>query len=235
MFKAILFDLDGTLLDIDMDIFLQHYFRKMVGMAREAGYANADRLVEFVWRSTDVMIKDRNPQVRNEEAFAEHFYRNWPVPRQEFEPFFERFYEEGFPVLREYTRPFPGIPEMMNRVFNRGFQVVVATNAVFPLKALQHRLDWAGVGHFDYDLITSYELMHFCKPHPEYYQEIADALGVKPEECLMVGNDVGEDLSAGLIGMKTFLVEDLLIDKGHQLKSDWRGFLPDLYDFIDRL
>ncbi|MGB4018403.1 MAG: HAD family hydrolase [Syntrophomonadaceae bacterium] len=235
MFKAVLFDLDGTLLDIDMEYFIPQYFRKMVIMARDAGYSIADQLVEKVWQATDVMIANRDARLLNEEVFAEHFYRNWPIPREEFEPFFERFYAEGFPQLQIHSRPFAGIPEMMQQVFDRGLKVVVATNAVFPMIALQQRLDWAGVGHFDYELITSYEVMHFCKPHPEYYQEIAATIGVKPEECLMVGNDIGEDLPAGTIGMKTFLVENMLIDKGQDLTPDWRGYLPDLYEFIGRL
>lgn len=232
MFKAVLFDLDGTLLNINMDEFLQHYFRKMAYMAREAGYNEANLLIECVWRSTYAVIANRDPHLLNEEVFRDHFYRQWPVPREEFEPFFERFYEVGFPQLKEQTRPFPGIPEMMERVFAKGCKVVVATNAVFPLVALQQRLNWAGLESFKFDLITSYEVMHFCKPHPEYYQEIADKLGVKPEECLMVGNDIGEDLPAGTIGMKTFLVEEMLIDKGQQLKPNWRGRLNDLYDFF---
>jgi len=233
MFKAVLFDLDGTLLDINMDEFLQHYFRQMMRMAREAGYTDTEQLVELVWRSTWAMIADRNPQLLNEEVFMEHFYRHWPVPREEFDLFFERFYAEGFPRLKQYTRPFPGIPEMMEQLFARGMKVVIATNAVFPLTALQQRLDWAGVGDFDYELITSFEVMHFCKPHPEYYQEIAQILGVNPQDCLMVGNDVGEDLVAGCIGMKTFLVEDMLIDKGQPLTPNWRGRLKDLYSFFD--
>ena len=235
MFKAILFDLDGTLLDINMDVFIRQYFSKMVAMAEEAGYSVAERLVEKVWRATEVMISNRDPQLRNEEVFREHFYRDWPIPREEFDPFFEHFYEKGFPELKKHTRPFPGIPEMMQQIFDRGFKVVVATNAVFPLTALQQRLDSAGVGDFNYELITSYEVMHFCKPHLEYYQEIVDKLGVRPEECLMVGNDIGEDLPAGLLGMKTFLVEDLLIDKGQNLTPDWRGYLPDLYNYINNL
>ena len=74
--------------------------------------------------------------------------------------------------------------------------------------------------------------MHFCKPHVQYYEEIADRIGVHPEECLMIGNDTGEDLPASKIGMKTFLVEDMLIDKGSSHKPDWSGRLPDLFDFV---
>lgn len=233
MFKAVLFDLDGTLLDINMDEFIQHYFRVMVHMAREAGYSETDKLVELVWHSTGAMIANRDPRLRNEEVFKLHFYRHWPVPQQEFDLFFERFYAEGFPSLKQYTRPFQGIPEMMERLFSRGLRIVIATNAVFPLTALQQRLDWAGVGDFDYELITSFEVMHFCKPHTEYYYEIVEKLGLTPQDCLMVGNDVGEDLVAGSIGMKTFLVEDLLIDKGQPYIPNWRGRLQDLYAFFN--
>ncbi|MGI5911008.1 MAG: HAD family hydrolase [Syntrophomonadaceae bacterium] len=232
MFKAILFDLDGTLLNIDMDYFLKQYFRKMVNLASEMGYQEGNRLVEQVWRSTGVMIADKNPNITNEEAFMQDFYRNWPYLPKEFNNFFERYYQECFPLLKEFCQPFPEVPEMMEYVMNQGIKVVIATNAVFPLSALQNRIEWAGIGRHQFDLITSYEVMHFCKPHIEYYQEIAEKIGVKPEECLMVGNDTGEDLPAGQLGMKTFLVEDMLIDRGAKYKADWHGKIPKLADFI---
>lgn len=234
MFKAVLFDLDGTLLRIDMDYFLKQYFKKMMELAGEMGYREGSRLVEQVWRSTEVMIADLDPHTSNEEAFMRDFYQNWPYPAEEFNQFFDCYYRERFPLLQEFCGPFPGVPEMMEYIMEQGLKVVIATNAVFPLSALQDRVNWAGLGHHQFDLITSYEHMHFCKPHVQYYQEIAYKIGVQPEECLMVGNDTGEDLPAGKIGMKTFLVEDLLIDKGAKHKADWQGKLPDLFDFVKK-
>ena len=53
------------------------------------------------------------------------------------------------------------------------------------------------------------------------------------QDCLMVGNDTGEDLVAAAVGMKTFLVEDRLIDRGRgHFPPDWRGRLPDLFAFL---
>lgn len=235
MFKAILFDLDGTLLNIDMDMFLQKYFAKMMEMAANEGYSESKGLVQNVFKSTGVMIANRDPAVSNEEAFMQDFLNSLPYPEKKVRVFFDKFYAQGFPQLRQYCRPFPGIPEMMQTVCSRGVKVVIATNAVFPMTALQQRLEWAGVGNLDFELITSYELMHFCKPHQEYYLEIAKRIGVSPEDCLMVGNDKGEDLPAGKVGMKTFLVEDMLIDNGTDLLPDWNGSLQELMIFINGL
>ncbi|NLB53664.1 MAG: HAD family hydrolase [Syntrophomonadaceae bacterium] len=231
MFKAILFDLDGTLLDIDMNIFLQHYFRVMMRMAEEEGIRDSRRLVEQVYKSTDVMIADRDHNTSNEKAFMQDFFAATGWEETPVLNFFNKFYETGFPKLRKYCRPFPGIPEMMEDIFSKDIKVVIATNAVFPLTALEQRLAWAGLQGFDFELITSYEIMHYCKPHLEYYEEITRLINIKPQDCLMVGNDTGEDLPAGLLGMKTFLVDDLLIDKGASYKPTWRGNLKSFCQF----
>ncbi len=235
MFEALLFDLDGTLLNIDMDYFLPRYFSRMASMAKEHGYRGADRLVEQIWSSTEKMIANTDYDKTNEEVFFEDFYRCWPDPPEEFNRFFDTFYRDVFPQLNVFCQPFPGVQQMMESLFERGFKIVIATNSVFPLTAIQHRLNWAGVGHFNYDLITSYESMHYCKPHPAYYREICDVIGVKADNCLMVGNDTGEDLVAGQIGMKTFLVNDMLIDKGAGLQPDWQGELKQLFQFLKNI
>jgi FMN phosphatase YigB (HAD superfamily) len=235
MFKAILFDLDATLLNINMDYFLRQYFKKMTVMARDFGIANYEQLSRQVFESTGVMIADCNPATTNEDAFMSHFLASGYFDEADkMRDFFEYFYEEGFPQLKEYCRPFPGIPEMMEKIV-KNHKVVIATNAVFPMKALKDRIAWANLGHLDFELITSYEIMHFCKPHVQYYQEIADRIDVNPQDCLMVGNDMGEDLIAQKLGMKTFLVKDMLIEKDVPYRPDWQGRLQDLFAFMETL
>lgn len=236
MFEAILFDLDGTLLNIDMDFFLTKYFGEMSKMAIVRGYCDPRQLVAQIIESTDVMINDLNPQTSNEETFMQHFFSCLKTDEVKMRAFFDEFYSTGFPRLREYCQPFAGVPQIMSKVFEDGYKVVIATNSVFPQRAIQTRLEWAGIGNFPYELLTCYENMHYCKPNLQYYQEIADNIGVEPSACLMVGNDIGEDMVAGKIGMKTFLIEECIIDKGNNTYSpDWRGSLHDFSKFIDNL
>lgn len=234
--KAILFDLDGTLLDIDMEFFLQKYFQKMLNLAGEFGLEKTDSLVQQIWRATEAMVMDKDPGRTNQQVFEEDFFRDYHHPPEVMKPFFDYFYTYGFSQLKDYCKCFPGVRSIVEKVFAKGYRVVIATNSLFPLSALEQRLDWAGVGDFPYELITSYEVMHFTKPHVEYYQEIADFMGLRPEECLMVGNDVSEDLSAGRLGMKTFLVKDQLINRNNApITADWQGYLADLAEFIEQL
>lgn len=234
MFEAILFDLDGTLLDIDMDFFLPQYFDEMGRMAASSGCCDPQQLVVQILRSTEVMIQDVDPATSNEDIFMHDFFSSMEVDEARMRNFFAEFYRRGFPRLQKYSRRFGGVPEMIAGVLDSGLKVVIATNSVFPCQAIQQRLEWAGIGHFSYELLTSYENMHHCKPHLQYYQEIAAYLGIEPAQCLMVGNDTREDLVAGEIGMKTFLVEDRLIDRGdNTYRPDWRGSLQDLFRFID--
>lgn len=231
MFEAVLFDLDGTLLDINMEYFLKQYFKKMMTMADDYGFSNPQKLVGDIYESTWVMISNRNPWISNKEVFMGDFLQKLGSGQKNVEKFFDHFYGKGFPQLQNHCRPFPGIPEMMCNIINQGIKVVIATNAVFPMIAIEQRLDWAGIGGLEYELVTAYENMHFCKPHIEYYEEIIDKIKVDPQKCLMVGNDTGEDLPAGKIGLKTFLVEDRLIDNGAEFEPDWRGDLSDFFDF----
>lgn len=232
MFKAVLFDLDGTLLDIDMYVFIQHYFAKMVQMAQERNL-NSNKLVESLWKSTTAMIENKDPHLTNQEVFERHFFANTSYDPDLYRPFFDEFYEYGFDQLKGLARPFPETRRVVEEVFSHGCKVVIATQPVFPDLAIRKRLNWAGVGNFDYNMVTTYEIMHYTKPHTEYYLEIAEAIGVDPEDCLMVGNDVGEDLTAAQVGMKTFLVKDRMINQRNlPIKVDWQGYMPDLLEFV---
>ncbi|MGE5397612.1 MAG: HAD family hydrolase [Chitinophagales bacterium] len=234
MFKAILFDLDGTLLDIDMDYFLQEYFREMVHTARERGI-EAKELPVRVWKASDAMIGNKDPLLTNQQVFEQDFFAAADHETEIYVPLFDEFYQQRFDRLQKFVDIYPLAQAIVKRAFELGGKVAIATNPVFPRLAIDKRLNWAGVGDYPYHLVTTYEDMHFTKPHTEYYQEVADRLGVKPAECLMVGNDAAEDLTAAQLGMKTFLVKDRLLNGHLDVKPDWEGSLEDLLEFLSGL
>jgi len=91
----------------------------------------------------------------------------------------------------------------------RGLSVVVATNPLFPQRAIEHRLEWAGlpVSQYDFALVTTYENMHAAKPQPAYYREILATVGVRPEQALMVGDDWKNDIApAAAAGLYTYWI-----------------------------
>lgn len=85
-------------------------------------------------------------------------------------------------------------------------------------------------------MITTYETYRYCKPNLEYFKNILDEFSLKPAECLMVGNDVEEDLVVRKLGVKTYLVTDTMENKKNlPIQSEYTGTLADLLQFIDIL
>ena len=194
MLKAILLDLDGTLLGNSMELFVPAYLEALGGFL--SGHVPPRRLVNELLNATRVMAANDGTGPTNEELFASAFYPAVGRERARLEPVIRRFYAEEFPKLRPLTRPVPEAPRLVEWAFGRGLQVAIATNPLFPRTAIEQRLEWAGVGvqRFSYALVTTYEAMHACKPHPAYYREIFRLLGREPQECLMAGDDWGADI-----------------------------------------
>lgn len=210
--KTILFDLDGTLLPINTDQFIGRY---MKAVAAHVGHLiPPDRLAAHLWEATVQVIQSTDLSKTNAQVFGEHFYPAVGLSEAELTPVFEQFYTEEFPKLRATLEGLPGLAqEAVQAVLDQGYEVVVATNPLFPMAAIQERLRWIGADQFPWRLITSYEEMHAAKPNPDYYKEILKLIGRRPEECLMVGNDVDEDGAANKAGIPTFFITDLLINK----------------------
>jgi haloacid dehalogenase superfamily, subfamily IA, variant 1 with third motif having Dx(3-4)D or Dx(3-4)E len=99
-----------------------------------------------------------------------------------------------FGKLRSLTRPNPSARVAIQTAFDMGCDVVIATNPIFPETAIRQRMKWAGVSDFPFKLITSYEVMHSAKPNSRYYSEILERIGRSPDECIMVGDDWGNDI-----------------------------------------
>jgi len=243
MFKAILFDLDDTLLANSIEAFIPFYFEALGKYM--AHLISPERLVKEIMRATRAMEENDGTGPTNQETFASVFYPAVGHAREEMEPVFDRFYTEEFPKLEHLTQPIPEARRLVEWAFERDLRVVIATNPLFPRIAIEHRLKWANIPatEFDYALVTSYENMHATKANPAYYSEIVAKLSYEPRECLMIGDDWDRDMMpAALTGISIYWVtkpDDTLLPippmqqfKGGVLVG--QGTVESLWDWIGR-
>lgn len=231
MQKVILFDLDGTLLPMDTEKFIHNYIKELSKYVSHL--VDPKEFVNALWKGTEAAIRNLDGSVTNEQVFEKTFLELLSINREEIWPTLDEFYEKVFPTFSYLCKPTPMARQVVEEAIQQGFKIVVATNPVFPKVAIDHRLSWAGVIDLPFEHVTVYENSTFTKPHVQYYQSICDKLNVDPKNCIMVGNDKQEDLPASQIGMKTFLVEGYIIDRGEpDFPVDDQGSLEELYEKI---
>lgn len=232
--KAILFDLDGTLLPMDQETFIKAYFGGLCKRLAPLGYDPA-ALVDAIWKGTAAMVKNTGER-RNEEVFWDTFAAVLGQRICDDAGELDAFYRENFPLVQSACGYDPRAVAVIDAVRAKGLRAVLATNPIFPAVATECRIGWAGLSTTDFELYTTYENSHYCKPNTAYYLEILDRLGLCAEECVMVGNDVGEDMIAQTLGMKVFLLTDCLINKQKADISVYpHGGFDELLTFIEEL
>ena len=227
MFKAVLFDLDGTLLRLDTGEFMKEYLKELSQAV--ISVLDPSLFVKALLASTEAMKVNRNPNITNAQVFWEDFSIRLKDDIKTLQPLMDEFYRTRFKNLARIISPSSQARFTVEAALDQGLRIALATNPVFPMTAVRQRMVWAGVENLPWEMVTSYEEMHFCKPHPEYYREIASMMDLPAETCLMVGNDTEEDLAAFQAGMKTYLVTDCLYNpSGKAFYPDWEGSLEEL-------
>lgn len=232
--KAVLFDLDGTLLPMDQDTFIKAYLGGMAKKLAPYGY-NPDALVKAVYAGMKAMTTN-DGSCTNETAFWNAFTGILGEKVRDDMPIFDEFYRNEFQDVKNICGFLPDAVKTVRKLKEMGYRVALATTPMFPSIATESRIRWAGLELDDFEFFTTYENYHYCKPNLNYYREVVEKLGVAPEECLMVGNDVGEDMVTEELGMKVFLMPADLINKvGKDITVYPQGDFADLLAYIDTL
>ncbi len=220
MIKAVLFDLDGTLLPMNMDDFVKSYFGLLAKYLAPHGY-EADKLIKTLWEGVSAMIKNDGNSM-NEEAFWKTFAEVYGEESLVHKPIIDEFYSGEFNKAQAACGFKKEAAEVVKLVREKGKIPVLATNPVFPKVATESRTRWAGLDIGEFAAYTTYENCHYCKPSINYYKELLARADLKPEECIMVGNDFDEDIiPAEKLGMRVFLLTDCLINKRNE---DFSGY-----------
>lgn len=230
MTKTVLFDLDGTLLPFEQEDFIRIYFSELCKKLAPMGY-EPQHTVKSVWGGTKAMIMNDGSRL-NSEAFWETFNAmnpGLPDARRTC----DEFYTHEFEKAKASLKYIPDHKPMIERLKAAGLRVVLATNPIFPLDGVRTRMAWVNLAPEDFELVTWYDTSTYCKPNLKYYQEILGKTGAVPEECIMVGNSVSEDMVSEKLGVKVFLANEFVENPDKQDYSGYpQGSIADAERFI---
>lgn len=230
-YKAVLFDLDGTLLPMDQDAFTKGYFGLLAKTMTKYGY-HSEQLLSGIIAGTKAMVKN-DGSMTNEKRFWSTFTSVMNQDVMKDIEHFNDFYQNEFQSLVQYCCPTPMAKEVIDYLKQNHVRLLLATNPLFPPIATHSRIHWAGLEVNDFEIVTTYDMIGTCKPNVEYYKEILNRVELKPEDCLMVGNDMNEDMVVSQIGIDTYLLTDCLINRdGKDITQFKNGDFKSLLEYL---
>lgn len=232
-FNTVLFDLDGTLLPINGEAFEAIYFKGLSSYFLDK--YEPKEFIKLIWTATKVMVLDTSSKT-NEEAFMDALQAlvnediTWMQER------FNQFYLNEFDQIKIAVTPNPSIQKAVKLLKEKGYRLIIATNPMFPKIAIEKRIEWTGCDRNDFEYVTSFEKNHYCKPQLKFYEEVLSDLDLDASQCLMVGNDINEDMIVSKLNMSTYLITNHVIQDSIVPDSvNYSGNYDDFYQFVKDL
>jgi HAD superfamily hydrolase (TIGR01509 family) len=187
-FSAIVFDMDGTLLDTEL------VFRQIVwDVAETLGFAMTDdvhgRMVGSSHEASNALLVEAYGVTFPCELFNAECHRLMRARMA-----------EAVPVK-------PGVPELLHELRERGIPAAVATSSR-AAHALPH-LGNAGLLDLFETVVTRDDVVN-PKPHPEPYLTAARRLAMAPGDCLAIEDSHSGVRAAHAAGLQTLMVPDLV-------------------------
>jgi len=200
--QAVLFDLDGTILDTN-ELIIQSFLYSLQG-AVPAGF-NREQIIPAMGQPLQDQLQlfsDQEDVTAFREAYRDYNYR----------------------MHDEMVTLFPGVAETIRALKQSGIKLGVVTTKMYPMTERALKM----FGLFEQmDTIVTLEDVEHAKPHPEPVLKALAAIGIEPPQAVMVGDsvvDIESAVRAGAIpiGVSWSLKgEDVLRDAGavHMLES----------------
>ncbi len=230
-YQAVFFDLDGTLLPLELDVFLRDYFKAITAFAAQQGFDG--QRFSLALNAGIKAMAHHDGGVTNCDVFWDAFGHELGNYGPDDRARVEAFYGDPFGAIGRDVVPNPAAARAVDTLAEKGYRLVLATMPLFPLQAIEWRLKWAGVDPSRFERITTYDNSTAVKPQLDYYRQNLDALGLSAQDVLMVGNNTDDDLSAMDLGIDGYLVCDHLINEnGFDIETVPHGSLADFADEV---
>lgn len=205
MIKAILFDLDGTLLPMNEEIFTKGYFSLLSKKMVSLGY-DKDNFISAVMFGTKAM-RVNNGEKSNKNVFWENFISVFGGDRIKIESDFTDFYNNEFKESSKFCGENSEALKVVQLARKSGFKTILASNPLFPKEGMLTRLGFVNISSENFDYISTYDNSSYSKPNTNYYLELLKQNNLKANEVIYIANSKEDDLiPAQNVGIKTFLV-----------------------------
>ncbi|MBI3557177.1 MAG: HAD family hydrolase [Deltaproteobacteria bacterium] len=231
--KTLLLDLDGTLLGSKPTLHLTFIFQTLLYFARRGiGPVTALRALHGLRMG----IERHQPGLVNSKRAARLFGDVLKLDEVPAKKMAVEMTHEVFAHLESCFFPIRGAAEFLSWARTR-YELVLATNAVWPREIVMLRLKWAGLDPGMFNFIANNDEMHFTKPSTQYYEELLEKLKLRAEACLMIGDSVRKDLPARKTGIPVFLMSDRAADIRAVATSDgvWKGNFTALKELLQEV
>lgn len=233
MIDTFLFDLDGTLLHIDLDLFVKIYYSEMSTIF--SNLVDPFEFYGYVWLAASSIAEDDSRET-NENKFINTISKMLNADANTCRQLLEKFYNKDIPNISKTITSEPLMVECIHILKEKGYKLVVATNPVLPRKIIHHKMKLAGLDWKDFSYISTMENSHFCKPNVKYFGEILNNIKKEPQKCIMVGNNVQEDLIASQLNIENYLIIDNLINTSNiEIMCKNIGTYKDFYEFARKI
>ena len=230
MLKAVAFDMDDTLLSINLSAFIAVFAKDEAALLADIGRKNPfAAFAAYSGAMIDLNNNVREPDdTRTNRAFFDDELTRRsgvavtdPVIAEVFD-----YYEREI-LPRKNDRliaacPRAGAHEALEQVLGRGLKVALFTNPSFSRACIACRMGWAELTDVPFELVTDMENTTRVKPSDIYYRESLERLGLAPEEVLMVGNDAKRDFPTPDCGLRTAYV-----GSRRPARAFWSGSMED--------
>ena len=185
--KAVIFDVDGTLLDTE-----RIYMQAWKDAAAELGYEIADELLR---KTRAINVKDA-ARIFETEIGNGFSYDKTRVVRVRIA---EEIIQRESPILK------PGVTELLAFLQEKRIRLSVASST--HLKGTKEHLSESGILE-PFEVVVGGDMVTKGKPNPDIFLKAAELLHLAPEECLVVEDSPAGIRAAHAAGMKAVLVPD---------------------------
>ncbi len=233
-YRAIFFDLDGTLLPMDMDEFLHRYYHALGEFVAKRGH-DPHIFSEALNSGVNAMIM-HDDTATNAEAFWNRFFHYYHEDEHDWHELLDEFYGTAFGKIGADCEPNPASAEAVGILREKGYPLVLTTMPLFPRQALIWRLQWAGIDPAAFARMTDYENSSSVKPSLSYYEQNLRACHLEGSDVLMVGNNTVEDYAISELGADVYLITDHLLDPvGRDLRDIKHSTMAEFVQWVREL